>query len=389
MPKLPNTGEKSDKNNEKASSSKEKAYFCPRPTHLPDVRTINLAIQGGGSHGAFAWGVLDRLLEDGRLHVEGISGTSAGSMNAVVLAYGLLKGGREGARQQLHNFWWNLSQAGQIYNLSQQTPWEKFWFGKNMENSIGHMTFEAMTHCFSPYQFNPLDVNPVKEVLLANVDFAELQKCQVTKLFLSTTNARTGQVRVFGTDEITADVVLASACLPFIFKAVEIDGEYYWDGGYTGNPSLFPFFYHVESSDILIIHINPIERPAPPIMATEIFNRITEISFNSGLLHEYRAIAFVQKMIDEKWIKDEFIKKFKYILLHSISTDNALSDLTAATKSSSDWDFLCMLRNRGQAHAGEWLARHFDKVGVQSSFDLKSELVGVRKYHSSTNGPKD
>lgn len=365
-----------------ACVAKQKAYFCELPEGVPDVKLINLAIQGGGSHGAFAWGVIDKLLEDGRLHIEGISGASSGSMNAVVLAYGLLKGGREGAREQLYNFWRDISNVGEIFNPCKQFPLEKFYSDKNMDQSIGYLSFEAIIHLLSPYQLNPYDLNPLRDVLLANVDFKLLQSCQVTKLFLSATNARTGQVRIFSTDEITADVVMASACLPYIFKAVEIDGEYYWDGGYSGNPALFPLFYHSGSPDILIIHINPIVRPAPAVMASEIFNRITEISFNSGLLHEYRAIAFVQKLLDEKWVKDEFRDKLKYIFLHSISTDTALSDLTAASKSSSDWDFLCLLRNRGQAYASEWLARHFDKVGVKSSFDLKAELVGIRKNHA-------
>lgn len=355
------------------------------PLRGKQQKSINLAIQGGGSHAAFAWGVIDRLLEDGRLHIEGISGTSAGSMSAAVLAYGLLMGGHEGAREKLHNFWWDISQSGALYNPVRQMPWERFWYGeRNMDQSLTYRWFELMVRWYSPYQLNPFDFNPLKDVLLKNVDFAELQKCQVTKLFLSATNVRTGQVRVFRTDEITSDTVLASACLPYIFKAVEIDGEYYWDGGYTGNPSLFPFFYHVESQDIIIIHNNPIERPSPPTLPAEIFDRINEISFNTGLLKEFRAIAFVHKLLDENWIKDEFKHKLKYIFLHSVSADTALNDLSAANKLSSDWDFLLMLRNRGRAKAGEWLARNFDKIGVQSSVDLRCELTSSgKKDHSN------
>lgn len=360
-------------------TSKEKTYFCPPPDNVSGVRVINLAIQGGGSHGAFAWGVIDKLLEDGRVHIEGISGTSAGSMNAVVLAYGLLIGGREGARQKLTDFWWDISQAGNVFNITQQLPWEKFWFGRNMDFSIGHAVFETITHLFSPYQLNPFDFNPLKDILLKNVDFDHLQTCQVTKLFISATNVRTGQVKVFNTEDVSANVIMASSCLPYIFKAVEIDSEYYWDGGYTGNPALFPFFYYTDCPDIMIIHINPIERPGPPVMASEIFNRITEISFNSGLLHEYRAIAFVQKLLDENWVKDEFRDKLKYILLHSISADTALSDLNAATKNASNWDFLCLLRDRGRVYASDWLARNFDKIGVKSTFDLQAELVGMKR----------
>ncbi len=351
-----------------------------KPTSNPQVpKVVTLAIQGGGAHGAFAWGVIDRLLEEGCFDIEGISGSSAGSLNATVLAYGLLKGGREGARAALEKFWKDISDAGVLYNPCKQTPLEKFIFGNKMEQSAAFKWFDTLTHTFSPYQLNPLDFNPLKEVLLANVDFTGLQACQVTKLFLSATNVRTGQVRVFRTDEITPEAVLASACLPFIFKAIEIDGEYYWDGGYTGNPSLFPLFYNVNSQDIIIIHINPVERAAPPTLPDEIFNRINEISFNNSLLKEFRAIAFVQKLLDENMLKEEFRDQFKYIFLHDISADTILDDLSVASKASSDWDFLILLKNRGRAKANEWIARNYDKVGIQSSFDLNATLVSSRR----------
>ncbi len=350
-------------------------YFSEYMAKPENFKLINLAIQGGGAHGAFAWGVIDRLLEDGRIHLEGISGTSAGSMNAVVLAYGLLVGGREGAREKLRNFWQDVSKSGKLYNPCQQLPWEKFWYGNNMEHAIFYQMFQAMTHWFSPYQLNPQDFNPLKDILEANVDFDRLNDCQITKLFLSATNVRTGQVKVFRTEEITAQSTLASACLPDIFKAVEIDGEYYWDGGYSGNPVLFPFFYHVESSDIMIIHVNPIERSAPPMLPSEIFNRVNEISFNSALLKEFRAIDFVHKLMDKDWIKEEYKEKFKYIFLHSVSADKALADLSAASKFSSDWDFLLMLYNRGRAKMSEWLYRHFDNLGKRSSVNLDEKLV--------------
>lgn len=342
------------------------------------TKSINLAIQGGGAHGAFAWGIIDRLLEDGRFHIEGISGASAGSLNATVLSYGLLVGGQEGARERLDQFWRAIADAGEIYNPCKQMPWEKFFFGNRMDHSIAFKGFETLTHTFSPYQLNPFDINPLKEVLLAHVDFDRLQQCQITQLFLSATNVRTGQVRVFHTNEITPDSVLASACLPSIFKAIEIDGDYYWDGGYTGNPSLFPFFYHVKSQDILILHINPIERPAPPILPEEIFNRINEISFNNSLLKEFRAIAFVHKLLDEGWLKDEFKSKLKYMYLHSISADTALYDLSVASKASCDWDFLSMLKNRGRAAALEWIDANYDKIGNQSTLHAGEVLVGKK-----------
>lgn len=339
-------------------------------------KPINLAIQGGGAHGAFAWGIIDRILEDDRLFIEGISGTSAGSMNAVTLAYGLLIGGAEGARSQLEKLWQTTAASGKLFNPCQQSPWEEFFFGNKMEHCLSFKVSEALTRIFSPYQLNPLDFNPLKDVLLEVVDFDRLQSCQKTRLFISATNVRTGQVKVFQTHEITPEVILASACLPHIFKAVEIGGEYYWDGGYTGNPSLFPFFYHVKCQDILVLHINPIERPAPPTMPEQIFNRINEISFNNSLLKEFRAIAFIQKMLDEGWLKDEFRDKFKYIRMHAISADKALHDLSVASKMSSNWDFIIMLKNRGRAKASEWIERHYDKIGVQSTLNLDKILVG-------------
>lgn len=340
------------------------------------AKSINIAIQGGGAHGAFAWGIIDKILEDGRFHIEGISGTSAGSLNAVTLAYGLLIGGADGAREQLEKLWQATAASGKRYNPCQQTPWEEFFFGNKMDHCLAFKVSEALTRTFSPYQLNPLDFNPLKDILLDIVDFEHLQACQITRLFISATNVRTGQVKVFQTHEITSDVILASACLPHIFKAVEIEGEYYWDGGYTGNPSLFPFFYHVKCQDIVILHINPIERPAPPMLPEQIFNRINEISFNNSLLKEFRAIAFIQKILDEGWLKDEYQDKFKYIRLHAISADQALHDLSVASKMSSNWDFLLMLKNRGRAKAAEWIERNYDKIGVQSTLNLDKMLVG-------------
>jgi NTE family protein len=337
-------------------------------------KSINLALQGGGAHGAFAWGVIDKFLEDGRIEIEGVSGTSAGSMNAVVFAYGMLRG-PEGARQALHDFWKAISEAGARYSPVKQMPWEKMMHGFNLDQSWASEMFKMVTHSFSPYQLNPMNFNPLREVLEAQVDFDELDRSQQTKLFLSATNVRTGKVRVFNTNEITADVVLASACLPYLFQAVEIAGEYYWDGGYMGNPVLYPLFYHTDSRDVVIVHINPIERPGPPTMSNDIFNRINEITFNSSLIKELRSVFFVQKLIDQGWIKDEFKEQLKYVLIHSIRADNALSDLSVSSKFANDWGFLTMLRDRGRAYASSWLDNHFHDLGVRSSVDLKKEFL--------------
>ena len=288
----------------------------PASSSQTGAKRINMALQGGGAHGAFAWGVMDRFLEDGRIDIEGLSGTSAGSMNAVVYAYGALKG-KENAREALHNYWQAISDAGQKYSMVKRTPWEQMFGGWNMERSVASEGFKLLTSTFSPYQLNPMNFNPLREVLEAHVDFKALDSSQATKLFLSATNVRSGKVKIFKTHEITADVVLASACLPYLFQAVEIDGEHYWDGGYMGNPALYPLFYHTDSRDVVILHINPIEREGPPTQSSEIANRVNEITFNSSLIKELRSVYFVQQLLDQGKIKDEFRDDFKYVLINS------------------------------------------------------------------------
>jgi NTE family protein len=247
--------------------------------------------------------VLDRLLEDERILFEGISATSAGAMNATVTAYGMAAGGRQGARQALTNFWRRVSHAADF------SPLQPSWFdrmteNRSLDNSPAYVFMDMMTRLFSPYQFNSANYNPLRDVLVQVVDFEALRRrsCPV-KLFLSATNVRTGKVKVFDNDEITADSVLASCCLPFLFQAVEIDGESYWDGGYMGNPAIFPLIYNCGSADVVIVHINPMKRPDMPRTATEILNRINEISFNSSLMREMRAIHFVTDLIDADLVK--------------------------------------------------------------------------------------
>ena len=336
----------------------------------PAQKSVNLALQGGGAHGAFAWGVLDKILEDGRLDISAISATSAGAMNAVVLAYGISLGGRDGAREKLTEFWTEISRAGEIYSPVRTMPWEKWLqaYGFQTELSPAYMAFQAMSHLFSPYQLNPFDINPLKDVLHQVVDFKRLSYCnRATRLFLSATNVRTGKIKVFANAEMSADVVLASACLPYVFKAVEIDGEAYWDGGFMGNPAIFPLIYNKGSKDIIIVHINPIERAKLPRSAPEIFDRINEISFNSSLMREMRTIEFVTRLIDEGALDDQ---KYSRMRIHSIRDDAEMVQLGVATKLNPDWDFLCRLRDVGRRRTAEWLETNLDKVGEQSSIDL-------------------
>jgi NTE family protein len=338
-------------------------------------KAVNLALQGGGAHGAFAWGVLDKLLEDERLDVSAISATSAGAMNAVVMAYGVSLGGREGAREKLTEFWTEISRAGEIYSPVRSQPWEKWLqaYGFQTEFAPAYMAFQAMTHLFSPYQLNPFDINPLKDVLLKVVDFDRLSHCnRATRLFLSATNVRSGKIKVFANNEMSVDVVLASACLPYIFKAVEIDGEAYWDGGFMGNPAIFPLIYNNGPKDVIIVHINPIERAKLPRSAPEIFDRINEISFNSSLMREMRTIEFVTRLIDEGALDG---KKYNRMHIHSIRDDAEMNQLGVATKLNPDWAFLCRLRDVGRLRAEEWLATNFDKVGQSSSIDLAEAFL--------------
>ncbi len=351
------------------------------------TRTINLALQGGGAHGAFAWGVLDYLLEDGRLRFDGVSGTSAGSMNAVVLAYGLHKGGGDGAREALANFWRAIAEAGALYSPLRPMPWESQAAHWNNDASLAFQFFKNLTNTFSPYQLNPTNFNPLRDILEAQVDFEELHHCQKTKLFLSATSVETGNVRVFNTHEITVDAVMASACLPFLYQSVMIDGEPYWDGGYMGNPSLFPLFYNTESRDVLIVHINPIIRRGTPTTQHEIEDRLNEVSFNSSLIKELRAVAFVQKLLDEGWLKDEYRDQMKYVLIHSLRADKSLSDLSASSKMCTDWGFLELLRDRGREAAREWLEQHFDDIGKRQTVDLRGDFLNSGSEMKSAPAP--
>ena len=341
-----------------------------------EKRLVNLALQGGGSHGAVTWGVIDRLLEDETIAIDSISGTSAGAVNAAALAYGLHIGGTEGAKETLAALWREISKAGSYYSPVQRTPFDMLLGGFNLDDSLAYRAFDAFTHTFSPYQFNPFNINPLKDILLKCVDFDKLRACTTTRLYLSATNVRTGKVHVFKTKDVSIDAVLASTCLPFLFKAVEIDGEHYWDGGYMGNPVLFPFFYEAESSDVLIVHVNPLERDDVPTTTTDIFNRINEISFNSSLLRELRAISFVHRLLDDGWLKDEYHDRLRDVRIHSIRSDQTLIDLSVASKFNTDWPFLTELRDRGRRIADDWLAENANDIGVRSSVDLREMFDG-------------
>lgn len=347
------------------------------------VRTVNLALQGGGSHGAFAWGVIDFLLEDGRIDFEGISATSAGAMNAVVLAQGLLNGDRDEARKGLEDFWKAVSETSQRYSPFKampkmpKLPWmpeipEGPKKNFSLENSPFYHMADFMTRVFSPYQLNPSNFNPLKELLVERVDFEAIRNRSTLKLNICATNVETCKVRIFENKELTADAVLASACLPFMFQSVEIDGQYYWDGGYIGNPAIFPLIYKCDSQDVIIVHINPIIRKGVPTTAAEILNRLNEVSFNSSLMREMRAVAFVAKLISDGLVHEGQMKNMH---IHSIRADESMAQHSVSSKLNSDWEFLTYLRDEGRKVAGAWMDQNFDKVGKQTSVDIHKEFM--------------
>lgn len=330
------------------------------------TKTINLALQGGGAHGAFCWGVLDRLLEDDRVSFEGVSATSAGAMNATVMAFGLTQGGRDGAKTALANFWRRIAHAGLTSPL-QPTVVDRLNHNHGLDSSPAFMIFDLMSRLLSPYQFNPLNINPLRQALDETVDFRALRQCDGIKLYISATNVRTGKIRVFENKDLSTDAVLASACLPFMFQAVEIDGEAYWDGGYMGNPAIFPLIYGCDSRDVLVVHINPMERPDIPMSAKDILNRINEISFNSSLMREMRAIAFVTKLIDDNQLSANNMKR---MLIHSIEGGQFMKELSVSSKLNCDWEFLTHLRDEGREQAEAFLADRYSDLNVASTIDI-------------------
>jgi NTE family protein len=345
----------------------------------PEKKRVNIALQGGGSHGAFTWGVLDRLLEDGRLELAAVSGTSAGAMNAVALADGWVRGGAEGARERLSEFWRAVARKGR-FSPVQRSPLDMLLGNWSIESSPGYVVFDALSRVFSPYMANPFNFNPLREVVEQEIRFDNVRSQGAIKLFISTTNVETGKLRVFATEEINADVVMASACLPHIFQAVAIDGVPYWDGGYGGNPAIYPFYYANEVEDVLLVQVNPVMREGTPHSVAEIQNRIDEITFNATLLSEFRAISFIRELIASSKLNR---KEFRDIRMHRIDADDAFKDLSASSKVNAEWAFLEYLRDLGRNAAEDWLADHFDAVGIRPTLDLSEELQ-ARPVHSAS-----
>ena len=337
---------------------------------MTEPKKINLALQGGGAHGAFTWGVLDWLLEDNRFCIDAITGTSAGAMNAVVLASGMEAGGEAGARESLEAFWREVSDEARFSPIK-RSPLDILLGKWSLDLSPSYLYFDVLSRFASPYEFNPLNINPLRDVVDRIVDFDKVHACHSLKLFVAATNVYTGKIRVFSHREVTLDAVMASACLPQLYQAVEIDGEPYWDGGYMGNPPLYPLFYETRTPDVVLIQINPVERRQLPKTAREIVNRLNEITFNSTLLRELRAIDFVTRLVEEgKLSRDEYMK----VHMHRISAAE-LKPLQSSSKLNAEWAFLTELRDIGRNAARDWLDRHYDDIGKRSTIDLRSEFT--------------
>jgi len=332
---------------------------------------VDLALQGGGAHGAFTWGVLDRLLEENWLTFDGISGTSAGAMNAAVLADGYAEGGPTGARAALENFWRKVSDAAR-FSPFQRGPLDILLGRWTLDHSPAFIAMDLMARLFSPYDLNPRGANPLCDILADSVHFDRLTRGPI-KLFVTATCVRTGQGRVFRNAEITPDVLLASACLPTMFQAVEIDGEAYWDGGYSGNPTITPLVRECVSRDTILVQINPVERTGTPRAAREILNRLNEVSFNAVLLKELRMIALLRQVADPGNGEGA---AWAGMRIHRV-VSGLMADLGYSSKLNAEWAFLIMLRDEGRKAAETFLAEHGEEVGRQSSFDIDRLLETV------------
>jgi NTE family protein len=340
-------------------------------------KKINLALQGGGAHGAFTWGVLDHLIDDGRLDIEGMSGTSAGAVNAVLVADGLARGGPEEARKRLAEFWRAASFGGNLPGL-QRAIADRLFSLLPIDGSPMQAWFDAVSRYLSPYDLNPLNINPLKDLIERFVDFDAVHRCDL-QLFIAATNVHTGRLRIFSRESITAKAVMASASLPYVFRAVEIDGVPYWDGGYTANPPIFPFFRTTEAEDVLVVQINPVARPATPTSAQEILNRVNEITFNASLVSEYRAIEFVTRLIDQGRLpRGTGPGEYRRINVHRIDLGVVGKKLTPASRLNTDFDFFEMLHRAGRRAARRFLDAHYDDIGVRSSIDLRAEMQAER-----------
>ena len=325
--------------------------------------------------------MLDRLLEEKDLEITGVSGTSAGAMNAVVMAGGFRKGKHEGAKQALSDFWHEISAVGALVSPIKTTPFEHWQSKWNLDGTLSYEVFDVLTHIFSPYQINPFNLNPLRNILERMIDWKIINHGGDIPLFLTATSVRTGRPRIFRCNEVTIDSVLASACIPFYFQTVEINGEPFWDGGYMGNPSIWPLIYHTRPPDILLVQINPLEREGTPHKASEIINRLNEITFNSSLISEMRAIDFVVRLIEENHLSET---KYKRVNMHMIPSPTLTDELNASSKLNTDIEFFTLLCEVGRQAADGWLKDNKRHIGQRGTVDIRETFLDKPPLHSVT-----
>lgn len=336
-----------------------------------DKKRISIAMQGGGAHGAYTWGVLDRLLEEKNLIIEGVSGTSAGGMNAVATAQGIITGGNEGGRELLDKYWRTMSSKGRS-SIFKPGILDILAGKYTMHNSPGFLMFDFMSKLLSPYQMNPLGTDPLKDLVEELFDFETLKESDKVKIFLAATHVYTGKLKIFSNKDLCTEALLATACLPTIHNAVMVKGEYYWDGGFIGNPAIFPLIYNCETADIMIIKLNPTHRTRLPITSSEIGDRLNEITNNTSIVREMRSIHFITKLIDQGIIPKD---KMKRLHMHLIEDESEFHDLGWSSKLNTDIGFLTHLFEAGRKSANKWLEKNFDNIGKKTTADIVEEFV--------------
>ena len=339
-------------------------------------KVVTLALQGGGSHGAFTWGVLDRLLEDVRIDVEAISGASAGAVNAVVLAHGYAKGGRDGAREALAKFWQRVSAKAPFNFLpDDMQPLDAM----GLSGMVPAMLV-SLTRLLSPYQLNPFDINPLRDILAEQIDFDHLRnigdKGRI-KLFVAATEVASGKLRIFRNRQLSLDAVLASTCLPALHRAVEIDGEAYWDGGFTANPPIFPLLHQCRARDIVVVLLHAHPKAAVPTSADDIISRLTEIGFSSALFTELQGIALAKREAQQGWFAiGRLERRLRNLHVHLVDAPDFMSRLHGLSKLNTQASFIKSLHEEGRKQGEAWLEQHFHHLGVLSSFNLAQYLRG-------------
>ena len=334
---------------------------------------ITIAMQGGGAHGAFTWGVLDRLLEESNLVIKGVSGASAGGMNAVCTAQGIMEGGNEGARKMLAKYWHINSEAGKT-SFFKPGVLDVLAGKYTIHNSPGFIFYDFLCKIFSPYQLNPLGINPLKDIVKELFDFEKLNEFDGVRVFLSATHVFTGKIKIFSNirKELSVDAMLATACLPTIFNAVMVKGEYYWDGGYTGNPVMYPLIYDCDPADIMLIKLNPTHRTKLPTTAGEIGDRMNEITNNTSIMREMRSMHFIGELIDKKIVEPGSLKRMH---VHLIEDEEVFQDLGWSSKLNTDEAFLKHLFDAGRVAADKWMEKNYDKIGKKSTVDLAEDFI--------------